>query len=183
MNVEFDEVIAIEWYSPETSADELDANDWYWNGEIQSTGTVCLFKLSNEIVAWTSERGEQKQMHLQSDHSIQENISDIRKNFSGNITQSTRIMCIGNPEWEDELEIGPSDVFNSNDGNGEGSEISLKKQKSAIKKHPNRLVCVRRNVYKGDANSFSKLEISDGLFWDKYEPIDEMERAAFIIEK
>lgn len=181
--IKFDEIVSIEWYSSDAAADELEANDWFWNGEIQSSGTVCLFKLSSEIVAWTSERGERKQMNLQSDHSIQENIKDIRKNFSGNITHSTQIMCVGNPDWEDELEIGESDIFNANDGNGEGSEISLKKQKAAIKKYPNRLICVRRNVYKGEASEFTKDEVSNDLFWDKFEPIDEMERSAFIMEK
>jgi hypothetical protein len=181
--VKFDEIVAIEWYRSNSAAEELEANDWYWNGEIQSTGTVCLFKLSNELIAWTSERGERKQVNLQSDHSIQENIKDVRKNFSGNLNQSTQIMCIGNPEWEGELEIGESELFIANDGNGTGSEISLKKQKAAIKKHPNRLICVRRNVYKGDASEFSGNEVSEDLFWDKFEPIDDMERSAFIMEK
>lgn len=181
--IKFDEVVCIDWYWSDKAAEELAANDWYWNGEIAATGTICLFKHVDELIAWSAERGEQKQFHLQSGSPIQENIRDGRRNFSGNSTQSARIMCIGNPEWEDELELGPNDLFGESRGNGEGAEISLKKQKASVKKQPNRLLCVRRNVYKGNQVELSEEEILDGDFWSEFEPVDDLERSAFVIEK
>lgn len=181
--VTFDEVVVIDWYQSDSAATDLEANDWLWNGEIESSGSVYLFKLSDELVAWSSRRGTRFQMHLQLTHSIQENIQDVRKNFSGNQNQSVQIMCIGNPEWEDELEIGEKDLFGSNSGDGTGSEISLKKHKAAIKKHPNRLVCVRRNVHKGPPTECGEKEIDEDAFWDTFEPVDSLERSAFVLSK
>ena len=181
--LKFDEVVCIDWYWSDKAAEELEGNDWYWNGEIAPTGTVCIFKTAGELVAWSSVRGERKQFHLQADSPIQENMRDARKNFSGNSAQSTRILCIGNPDWEDELELGSSDVFGESNGNGEGSEISLKKHKGSIKKSPNRLLCVRRNAFKGEQVDLSEEEIFQDDFWSEFEPIDDLERSAFVIEK
>jgi hypothetical protein len=182
-NIRFDEVILIDWYRSDTAATDLEANDWYWNGELEATGTVCLFKLLDELVAWSSRRGDRMQIHRQADHSIQENIRDIRSNFSGNIDHSTQIMCMGNPEWEDELELGDNHIFEANDGDGYGSEISLKEQIYTIKKNPHRLICIHRNVYKGGEINCTEKEITDDIFWDQFEPIDSLERSAFILEK
>jgi hypothetical protein len=181
--VKFDEVVCIDWYWSERAAEDLEANDWYWNGEIVATGTVCIYKCSDEIIAWSSEQGERKQFYLQTLSALQDNLRDVRKTFSGNTNQSIRIACIGNPDWEDELELGPNDIYGANDGNGEGAEISVKKQKSAIKKNPNRLLCVRRNVYKGNQVDLSEEEIFKDGFWSEFELIDDLERSAFIFEK
>jgi hypothetical protein len=99
--VTFEEVVVIDWYQSDSAATDLEVNDWLWNGEIESSGSAYLSAPLDELVAWSSRRGTRFQMHVQSTHPVQENIRDVRTNFSGKQNQSMQIMFIGNPEWED----------------------------------------------------------------------------------
>ncbi len=85
--------------------------------------------------------------------------------------------------WEDELEYSNSDIFEFTEGDGTGSEISLKTHKTYLKKFPNRLICMTREVFKSTGIELDVNSLENDIYFETFEPIDSLEKSAFCIQK
>jgi hypothetical protein len=178
-----DSFICISYLNLQDSMQAIEENEWRWSTEIEPSGELTLYLNDEDLVYWSHQANGETTFYSQEDYSLNENIRDVMKNFAGNTNNALQIICLGFPAWEDELELGTKDIYDFGEGDGVGSEISVKKHNAFLKKNPRKLLCVTRQIYEGPSTTVTKETLENEPFIDNFEPIDYRERSSFIVHK